>query len=358
MDSLQTNITIVSKALCVDSQKLWRWYRDSLSGFLDCTTQQKHYQHDVTINTGKGQEIVRVPILKAENIGVNMAIDEKLIGEEMHTVLSNRDTGKIAMLAESVNSFELQKAIIGIGDKADLVQTITRDLSATYARFCTDTFQSASQIADKFHIIKSLMDASQDVRVRYRQDALREKRLAYEQFKKQQKDKKQQCLEQGIPYQKENFKLKEEKLTNGETLLEALARSRYLLFKFKSDWTKKQEKRAVALFEKYPEIEKAYTLSCIFRNWMKKENVGKNMSVIKSMLNDWFNAVNEAEIDELLNFKSMIQRNLLEILNYFRFGATNAIAENINGKIKRFITINQGTRDREFFYFRIANYFS
>jgi hypothetical protein len=36
-------------------------------------------------------------------------------------------------------------------------------------------------------------------------------------------------------------------------------------------------------------------------------------------------------------------------LNYFRFGATNACAEDIN---------NQGIRDRAFFYFRLKNYFS
>ncbi|MDR2685063.1 MAG: transposase [Prevotellaceae bacterium] len=49
---------------------------------------------------------------------------------------------------------------------------------------------------------------------------------------------------------------------------------------------------------------------------------------------------------------------MLPILNCFRFGTTNAIAENINSRIQRFITINQGTRDREFFYFRMKKYFS
>jgi transposase len=56
-------------------------------------------------------------------------------------------------------------------------------------------------------------------------------------------------------------------------------------------------------------------------------------------------------VDEMLNFMSVIERNSLEILNYFRFGATKAIAENINGKIQRFISCNQRTRDREYFYF-------
>ena len=39
---------------------------------------------------------------------------------------------------------------------------------------------------------------------------------------------------------------------------------------------------------------------------------------------------------------------MLPVLNYFRFGVTNAIAENINSQIQRFIMLNQGARDREF----------
>ncbi|MDR2684720.1 MAG: transposase [Prevotellaceae bacterium] len=94
----------------------------------------------------------------------------------------------------------------------------------------------------------------------------------------------------------------------------------------------------ILLFEKYPEIKTVYDRCCEFRDWMKK--------------------VEQDEVDELLNFKSLVERNMMPILNYFRFGATNAIAENINSRIQRFITINQGTGDRKFFYFWMKKYFS
>jgi transposase len=68
--------------------------------------------------------------------------------------------------------------------------------------------------------------------------------------------------------------------------------------------------------------------------------------------------VEQDDVDEMLNFKSLVERNMLPVLNYFRFGVTNAIAENINSQIQRFVMINQGTRDREFFYFRVGKYFS
>ena len=119
-----------------------------------------------------------------------------------------------------------------------------------------------------------------------------------------------------------------------------------------------QTKRAYILFEKFPEIKKVYDRCCEFRDWMKKENVGGNIRLLKAELQLWCKNVEIDDIDEMLNFKSLVERNLLPILNYFRFGATNAVAENINSRIQRFIMINQGTRDREFFYFRLSKYFS
>jgi len=46
------------------------------------------------------------------------------------------------------------------------------------------------------------------------------------------------------------------------------------------------------------------------------------------------------------------------IINYFVKGDTNAKAEGVNNKIQRFIMINQGTRDRAFFYFRLDKLFT
>ena len=80
-------------------------------------------------------------------------------------------------------------------------------------------------------------------------------------------------------------------------------------------------------------------------------------SSIKEEIQTWMKKVEQDDVDEMLNFKSLMERNMLPVLNYFRFGVTNAIAENINGQIQRFVMINQGTRDREFFYFRVGKYF-
>ncbi|MFV0604595.1 MAG: transposase [Niabella sp.] len=47
-----------------------------------------------------------------------------------------------------------------------------------------------------------------------------------------------------------------------------------------------------------------------------------------------------------------------KIINYFIHGYTNAKAEAMNAKIQRFIASNYGIRDRDFFFYRLARYFS
>ena len=342
----------------MEPQKLWRWYRDILSGFLEPEVQTGHHQYDTKHKVKGIEEEIRVPILKTENIGPNMAIDEKQIGEEMHTVLSNRDTGKIALLAKTLKAKELSLLTTHFEGKGFDVKTITRDLSSSYDWFCRVAFPNAGHVADKFHIIKSLLDSCQDVRVRYRQEILRDKRIEYEKHKQQEKQRRDQCTMEQKRYIKKKFKYTEQKTENGETPMELLARSRILLFKYEDQWTVSQKERASVLFKLYPEIEQAYRISCDFREWYKKDNVGCDPTIINLGLNSWYRKVEKTDIDEMLNFKSLVERNESIIKRYFEKGHTNAIAENINSKIKRFIMINQGTRDREFFYFRLRNYFS
>ncbi len=44
---------------------------------------------------------VRIPILKPENFGKRMCIDDKNLGDRGFTILSNLETGKIATIIET-----------------------------------------------------------------------------------------------------------------------------------------------------------------------------------------------------------------------------------------------------------------
>jgi hypothetical protein len=352
------NITPYGDSLLVDPKKLWRWYHDSLSGFCDVDTVKHRFDNDLIIIEKGVKKTIRVPIFSMADMGENMAIDEKKIGEEMHTILSNRQTNKIALLARSVSAKELIRLLPKFEGKGIGVKSITRDLSPSYNWFCRQVFYNSLHVADKFHIIRHLLDACQDVRVRYRQELLTDKRLKYEAFKKQEHIRKQEYMKLNKPFIAQKFVYEEPKTSNGETMLELLARSRYLLYKYPDDWTNSQKQRALTLFKHYPEIESSYKLSCSFRNWYQKENVGIPKEEMRKRLKQWYLEVEKKGVMEMENFKSLVERHEGIIVNYFVKGDTNAKAESINSRIQRFIMTNQGTRNKEFFYFRLAKNFS
>ena len=107
------------------------------------------------------------------------------------------------------------------------------------------------------------------------------------------------------------------------------------MYKYSDNWSPSQKERADVLFERYPEIKASYLLSCEFRNWYKRENVGKDKTDLLLKLEKWYKAVENSEITEMENFKSLVERNQGMIMNYFVKGETNAIAECVNSKIHK-----------------------
>lgn len=103
-------------------------------------------------------------------------------------------------------------------------------------------FPKAERVTDRFHVQKLAFDALQEIRIKYRWQALDlENRLIA-----QAKEKKE-------AYQPQVF-------SNGDTLKQLLARSRYLLFKHPGKWTASQKERGDILFPLYPQLHKAYKL--------------------------------------------------------------------------------------------------
>jgi len=227
------NIMSVGDSLLVPNKKLWRWYHYNLSGFLSSSAVEERHQHDFVVKTKNGkQKTIRVPILEVDNLGADMAIDEKQIGGDFYTILTNRNSGKIALLAQTVRSNELAQLIPKFGLRGFYVKSITRDLSPAFDWFSRQFFYNALHTADKFHIIRHLLDSCQDTRIRYKQELLTAKRLQYATFKQQEQKRKQFCKENNEPFIAKKFTYKSQKLSNGETVFEASSRSRYLLYKY------------------------------------------------------------------------------------------------------------------------------
>jgi len=359
LDSQPLNFQSVGVILCIEAKKLYRWYKEILSGFLDTEQQVLLHKFDtVEKDKDKKEHPVHVPILKVENMGAKMSIDEKHIGDHMYTILSNRENGKIAMVACSLKVDTITKILLNFGDRKFEVKSVSRDLSESYNWVCRQSFMNAIHVADKFHVLCHLFDASQDIRVYHRQKVLSQRRALYDEFAKQELERSAKCMKEGKKFVPKEFIFKEPRLANGETERELLARSHYLLYKFKDQWTQKQAERAEVLFEKYPDLKVAYELSGKFRNWYSNENVGENKDCLLSELYQWYNLVEKAGIEELLNFKSLVERNQSYVMNYFDKGESNAMAEGINSRIQQFIHSNKGVRDKDFFFFRLAKFYA
>ena len=143
---------------------------------------------------------------------------------------------------------------------------------------------------------------------------------------------------------------------NGDTIRQLLARSRYLLFAFETQWTDSQKERSKILFSLFPEIEKAYRDICAFRSFYNV-NIG-NTEKAKQSLFHWYKRMNTSQIPELKTFLHTVKNNQASILEYFYEGHTNAFAESLNAKIQRFVASNFGIHNRDFFHFRLNKIFS
>ena len=334
MDDKPVNFTTIGGFLQLPPQTIYSWYRHYLSGYPEAVESKEWGKYNFT---GSDKREKLVAVLKPENFGEEMSVDEKMIDEEYYTVMTNRETGKIALLAETLTVAELNRLIDKTGEAKQQVKTITADLSPTYEKFCEQSFPDAVIVADKFHVVQHIVEAVQSLRLRLKQQEIA-------QLPTTKKERRE--------YEKQT------KLINGESRIELLTRSRYVLFKRTENWTVSQQKRAGLLFETYPLLKSAYELTVQIRQWLDKENVGKYEWQIEKQLIHWYDCAEQAKLPEIENLIRIIGSNEEKIMNYFKTGKTNAKAEAMNSKIQRFITANYGVRDKDFFMYRLAHYYS
>jgi transposase len=132
-------------------------------------------------------------------------------------------------------------------EKRCQVTEVSMDMARNMSLAIKNSFANCQMVIDRFHVVKLVMDAMQHIQVNLRWAAIKEENTAI----KQAKETKQ--------------KYTSPILSNGDTLKELFARSRYLLYKLEVDWTLNQAKRASILFEKYPLLKTAYKLTLEFR---------------------------------------------------------------------------------------------
>lgn len=279
----------------------------------------------------------------AENSGSHLSLDETAFSNgDLYTIITNKDAkGKKGAIIAMIKGTKAE-VVIKILHKIPLkyrkkVKEVTLDMAGNMGLIVRKSFPNAALVIDRFHVQKLALDALQEIRIKHRWKAI---------------DAENDSIENA---RSKNLKYSPELLSNGDTLKQLLARSRYLLYKNSSKWTQNQQQRANLLFEKYPDIEKAYKL-CQNLSWIYNNTKDKTSALIR--LAKWDEKVRQADFKSFRTIARTMTIHYQNILNYFDNRSTNASAESFNAKIKAFRAQFRGVRNVEFFLFRLTNIFA
>ena len=311
----------------VDGKQLQQQYKDHISDF-HCWDQKEHASDWM---------------LFEKNCGASLSIDETALSNgELYTIVTNKAAkgrkGTIVAMIKGTQAEYIMAVLNRLPARVrNNVREVTMDMAANMVLAIRRSFPKAERVIDRFHVQKLAYDAVQEVRIKYRWEALDQENAAIQAAKEK----------------KEAFH--PEVFSNGDTLKQLLARSRYLLFKHQSKWTASQKERADILFPRYPFLLRAYQLSIrlgnIFTVCKSKEQAFKRLAI-------WYNDVESSGIDSFRTVSRSVQSHYLSILNFFNNRSTNASAESFNAKVKAFRATSRGVRDTEFFLFRLAKIYA
>jgi transposase len=282
-------------------------------------------------------------VLFPENLGPCLSLDETSLSQgELYTVITNKAAkGRKGALVAMIKGTQAEKVREVLNKipwrQRQKVSEVTLDMAACMENIARFSFPNARLVTDRFHVQKLAFDALQDIRVKYRWQAIDQENKEIELSK-----------ETGHKYIPEI-------LSNGDTLKQLLARSRYLLFKSESKWTPTQRARAEVLFARYPALEKAYRLTMQLGSIYHQV---KDKGVALTRLARWYEQVEKAGFESFNVVVRSVQAHYLTILNYFDHRSTNASAESFNAKIKAFRASFRGVRNISFFLFRLAKIYA
>jgi len=353
MDAYPVTARTVGRSCGIDGDNLGRAYKDHLSGFRAWD------------QAGHADEWM----LLAENIGPRMSIDETQLHDDLFTILSNKDghggPGTVAAVTAGTSADEVLGTLMRIPEEKRLgVEEVTMDFSESMRAIAVRAFPNALRIIDCFHVMKRLCEAPEEMR-------LKEKRLAVAEQKRQERQHRERLAhnarrrkqyrkahpknysgkKRGRKPQRNNARYSPPVFENGDTRVELLTRSRYLLCKSPDKWSPRQKERAGILFREYPKLKEVYwlvnKLRAIFRSKIDRDTA-------KEKFREWCDEVAKCTSRELKAARDTIKSREDEVLNYFIKRSTNAAAESLNAKLKGFRSQLRGVSDLPFYMYRVS----
>lgn len=326
--------------------------RNGLNG----QTLRKQYKERISdYRTWNQYDHAQDYILYPENIGEDLSLDETCLSNgDVYSILTNKAAhggkGPLVAMVKGVSADTVADILKKIPlRKRLMVKTVTTDLSSAMMLIVRRVFLRASLINDRFHVQQLISEAIDQLRIRHRWEILEAENKAIREHRARRRAAKTR-QERDIIGQWES-----ERMGNGETMPQIMARSRHIILKHKSKWNGQQKARAEILFARFPDLEKAYGLFLKLVEIFNKKDVP---AVARLNLARWYNDVEAFGNNEFNKVLETFENHNTTIVNYFERRLTNASAESFNAKIKAFRTQFRGVGDIKFFMFRLASLYA
>lgn len=332
----------------INGDNFERSYKETISGFREWE------------DASHAEDWIIIP----ENMGRHLSIDETCLSTgEVYTILSNKEAhgrkGCLVAMAKGTRAKDVTAVLKKIPEPVRMaVEEVTLDFSDSMHQIVTSCFPNAMITLDRFHHQQFCLEALQELRIGHRREVMTEVANARDEFRAQIKE----LISSGKPLIdaegktiRANAAYHPARLKNEETKAELLMRSKYLLMVSPEKWTDKQRERAGILFELYPDIKTAYSLTHSLR-MIFSQRCGKEAG--RKSLIAWYAKVGEFDNKAFNDIAAAMYDREDEILNYFVNRATNASAESLNAKIKHFRAQLRGVIDKKFFIFRLVKIFA
>ncbi len=240
-----------------------------------------------------------------------IAIDEIAImkGHKYLTIIRDYDTGVTIKMVLGRGYEEVLQALLELGEeKLAKISFASMDMWDPYIKAIKESCPNVILIFDKFHVVKKVNEALDKVRKKEFASASDEERL--------------------------NMK-----------------RKRYVILHRERNLKGEQKEQLNQLIKSNEKLHKAYLLKeqvlSIF------EDTQSNFDQIILRFTKWMENILSNEMEEFYDVVKTIRNYYEGVMNYFKYGMTNAIAEGFNTKINIIKRRAFGFRDVEYFMLKV-----
>lgn len=323
----------------LNGQTLRKQYKERISGYR--TWGQ----------LGHAEEYMLFP----DNFGADLSLDETCLSNgEVYTILTNKAAhggkGALAAMIRGVASDTVVAVLRRVPyEIRQKVRTVTTDLSSAMMMTARAAFPKAMLVNDRFHVQRLVSEAIDQMRIGLRWEILAEENKAIRAHRARRKAVRTRAEKDLVG------EWEPERMENGETRPQIMARSRHIILTHKSKWNAQQQERAGILFRMFPRLEQAYNIYLELVDIFNKKSVP---SEARLNLARWYNKVEDFGDEGFNKVIETFENHSHTIINYFVDRLTNASAESFNAKIKAFRSQFRGVGDIKFFMYRLATLYS